>query len=161
MKNKVIELFSLQEKLDLYLNIQGYPYLYIEKNAKNDDLEDKQIEQNLLEDIDALENETVEEKRKRIKRYQRIVKILKERYQFKCQICGQTFQMDNGNWYCEAHHIKSLSNNGSQSAQNVIILCAHHHRMFHYAGDTISMGNQKNGFRIMKIGQEEYDIPFI
>lgn len=63
----------------------------------------------------------------------------------KCQICQYSFIMDNGNEYCEAHHIQYLSENGSQSPENVILLCPNHHRMFHYAHDAVLVGNLVDG----------------
>lgn len=88
----------------------------------------------LISDL-GLENETVEVKRKQIKRYQGIVKKLKTRYKNKCQIksCQFSFVKSNGEDYSEAHHLKPLSEGGGQSEENVVILCANHHRMFHYA----------------------------
>ncbi|MCE5222393.1 MAG: HNH endonuclease [Clostridium sp.] len=101
---------------------------------------DSQIEKDFLDDIDVVENESIEEKIKKIRRYQKIVNILKQKYGYRCQLCGYTFKMDNGNCYCEAHHIKMLSKDGTQNPNNVIILCANHHRMFHYASNIITVG---------------------
>ncbi|QNK41579.1 HNH endonuclease [Caproicibacter fermentans] len=116
--------------------------------------------QDMDEDIDVPENETVEQKNTRVKRYQKLVNQLKRIYGHKCQLCGHSFQMDNGNEYCEAHHIKELSKNGSQDPRNVIIVCSNHHRMFHYARNSIIIGDPINGERVIKIGEEEFKIPF-
>ncbi|HHU71150.1 MAG TPA: hypothetical protein GXZ21_03840 [Clostridiales bacterium] len=83
----------------------------------------------------------------RIKRYQKIVKELKKKYNYECQICGFSFIMDNGEKYCEAHHLKHLSKGGNQDAENVIILCSNHHRQFHYSENKINIGDLIEGKR--------------
>lgn len=88
---------------------------------------------NFIADL-GLENEPIEVKVKLIKRCQKIVKLIKSKYESKCQIesCGFTFVKTNGENYSEAHHLKPLSENGSQDESNVVILCPNHHRMFHF-----------------------------
>ncbi len=120
---------------------------------------DAQTEKEFFEDIDP-SNIPVEDLVKQIKRYQRIVNFLKAKYEYKCQLCGAAFLMDNGKQYCEAHHIKMLSQGGSQSPDNVIILCANHHREFHYARNTIVIGEPVEGKRALSIGSEKYVVAF-
>ena len=105
-------------------------------------------------------NIRIERKVQLVWRDMQIVRKLKEKYGFKCQICGYQFQMDNGQYYCEAHHIIPISENGSQSEENVIILCANHHRMFHYAKNTILVGPLLNKMRTIQIGNEKFDIEY-
>jgi 5-methylcytosine-specific restriction endonuclease McrA len=109
------------------------------------DIEEEQSEfdhrkQEILEDDGDLINEEETVVSKRIKRYQKIVRDLKEKYENKCQIedCGFTFEQKNGNLYSEGHHLVPLSEDGPQSYSNVVILCPNHHRMFHYAKVEIS-----------------------
>ncbi|MER0405891.1 winged helix-turn-helix domain-containing protein [Vibrio vulnificus] len=104
----------------------------------------------LISDL-GLENETVEVKRKQIKRYQGIVKKLKAKYQNKCQIksCQFSFVKSNGEHYSEAHHLKPLSEGGGQHEENVVILCANHHRMLHYAD--VVIGELERDERIIEI----------
>ncbi|WP_050740156.1 HNH endonuclease [Acetobacterium bakii] len=154
MKNLVFKTYEIEEVLNLYVNRNGKSQLW------NDSVENKQIKIDLLEDIDIPEKETKETTNIRIKRYQKIVKILKQKYEYKCQLCGYSFHMDNGNDYCEAHHIKMLSDDGSQSKENVIILCANHHKMFHYARDAISIGKLIDNKRIIKIDNGQFTIQF-
>lgn len=127
------------------------------------DLDEKinlKLGQDLDEDIDVPSNETVEARTSRIKRYQNLVNKLKNIYDYKCQLCNDSFSMDNGKEYCEAHHIKELANGGTQGPENVIIVCPKHHRMFHYAKKSISIGKLIDGKRVLKIGGEEFIIPF-
>lgn len=51
----------------------------------------------------------------------------------RCEYCGnQGFKMGNGKRYLEAHHIIALANQGPDTLENVIALCAGHHREAHY-----------------------------
>lgn len=176
--SKVYKTYELEEELSLYINKNGISYA-LNKNApelsnENNESEfeshielvtdeeniDIQIKRDFLDDIDVPENESIDEQIKKIKRYQKIVKILKQKYNYKCQLCDYTFHMDNGNNYCEAHHIKILSKDGTQNPDNVIILCANHHRIFHYANNNIIVGKLINGKRFIKIGNEEFVVQF-
>ena len=62
-------------------------------------------------------------------------------YEYKCAIC-----------YCdveavlEAHHIDSVSNNGSDSLLNGICLCRNHHKMVH--SDLITLNIEDNTFDV-------------
>jgi hypothetical protein len=68
-------------------------------------------------------------------RYERdadLVRLLKAVRGGKCQICGHTFTMRNGGTYTEAHHLEELANGGLDVSRNMLIVCANHHRQFHY-----------------------------
>ena len=153
-------IYSIDE-LDLYQNIGGK---IIENNKlesiKDEVLEDieidNQIKRDFFEDFEELKNESIEVQLSIIKRYQRIVNQLKEKHGYKCQICGYSFQMDNRKQYCEGHHIKELSKGGSQGPENVIILCANHHRMFHYSANSISSTEIHKGVRVICIEGKNY-----
>lgn len=151
MGNTDIRIFSVDEYLPL-----------VKCNNKTDNLSDGSEEQVLEimlgEDYD--ENISVERRVKLVKRDLQIVRKLKQRYGCRCQICGHRFKMDNGEHYCEAHHIIPVSEKGNQSSENVIILCANHHRMFHYAKNMISVGTLVDGVRTIQIGNDKYDIQF-
>lgn len=155
MENMEYKIFNLEDILELYANVNGM--LELAKKPCEEKI-DKKIELDLLEDLDIPFNEIKTISVERIKRYQKLVNTLKKKYKFKCQICGYSFQMDNGQHYCEAHHIKYLSKNGSQNPDNVIILCPNHHKMFHYASDRISVGKIINGKRKITIDGKTYYI---
>lgn len=80
--------------------------------------------------------EEIERRVRRLKRCYGLVRSLKKRYGYTCQIgsCRFTFRMGNGGWYCEAAHIKPLSGRkrGLDLPDNILILCANHHKMLDY-----------------------------
>lgn len=50
-----------------------------------------------------------------------------------CEYCGVAgFQMSDGRRYIEAHHIINLAKQGPDTMDNVIGLCANHHREAHF-----------------------------
>ena len=121
---------------------------------------DYSLEKDLLEDLQILDNERKEITKDVIIRYQKLVEHIKQTRGRKCQICQYSFIMDNGNEYCEAHHIQYLSENGSQNSDNVVLLCPNHHRMFHYAHDSVLVGDLVDGKRKVLIDNVEYLIDF-
>ena len=51
----------------------------------------------------------------------------------RCEFCGREgFLLANGSQYVEVHHILGLANEGPDTVENVIGLCAEHHREAHY-----------------------------
>jgi len=58
-----------------------------------------------------------------------------------CSNCRNTFLKDDGTRYIEVHHIIPLCFGGEDGIWNLSVLCAHHHRMAHFANakDRISM----------------------
>ena len=59
----------------------------------------------------------------------------KEKYGYNCMYskCENTFTKQNGEPYIEVHHIIPLCQGGEDGIWNLAVLCAHHHRMAHYA----------------------------
>lgn len=159
MANIGIKTYELGEFLEVKV-IKKEKKLSFREVEKEKELELKQLEILMKEDFDksALANISKEKLRTEIIRYQSIINSLKQRYDCKCQICGQTFLMDNGKFYCEAHHIDPISENGSQDPKNVILLCANHHRKFHYAKDRIRIGDPIDGRRAIWIDDVRYDV---
>jgi len=50
-----------------------------------------------------------------------------------CEYCGMRgFEMPDGSFYVEAHHVIALSAQGPDTVDNVIALCPEHHRQAHY-----------------------------
>jgi hypothetical protein len=45
---------------------------------------------------------------------------------------NSSFVKENGRKYSEAHHVIPLSENGSDETDNIMCLCANHHRQMHY-----------------------------
>ncbi|MBB4844200.1 hypothetical protein HNP55_002736 [Paucibacter oligotrophus] len=58
------------------------------------------------------------------------------RAQGHCEHCGaRGFEMVDGTYYLEAHHVIALSAEGPDTVENVIALCPEHHREAHYGKD--------------------------
>lgn len=50
-----------------------------------------------------------------------------------CEYCGVVgFEMADGSYYLEAHHVIALAAEGPDTVENVIALCPGHHREAHY-----------------------------
>lgn len=47
--------------------------------------------------------------------------------------CCNTFQKEDGAPYIEVHHIDPLCDGGEEQIWNLSVVCAHHHRMAHFA----------------------------
>lgn len=130
---------------------------FLDINSKHNDNEYQEREKEFVEDYGELSNETEEILIHKIKRYQKIVKDLKKKYNNRCQIDGYsfTFEKKNGESYSEAHYLHPLSQGGSRKAHNVVILCSNHHRMLHYA--KIDIGKfEENKKKIIINGQVSY-----
>lgn len=69
-----------------------------------------------------------------LKRDYKLVKALKEKYDYQCQICNFTFTTESGSKYCEAAHVEPLSSRkkGVDTAENIVILCPNHHKMLDF-----------------------------
>ena len=50
-----------------------------------------------------------------------------------CQLCRFTFRTKQGHDYAEAHHIIPVSEHSLDNPDNLLVLCANHHRQLHYA----------------------------
>lgn len=153
MSREIINTYQLEQILPKII-------AYKEDNYYDKTNIDYFLEKDLLEDLQILDNERKEITRNVIIRYQKLVERIKQTRGRKCQICQYSFIMDNGNEYCEAHHIQYLSKNGSQSSDNVILLCPNHHRMFHYAHDAVFVDDLVDGKRKVLIENVEHLIDF-
>ncbi|HEF5696037.1 HNH endonuclease [Bacillus cereus] len=130
---------------------------------KNTDLESKV-------NISELENryaEAVPEVKERVSKYIErgtIAQQYKRKTGFKCQICDvlglnpYSFKKTNGEYYVETHHVIPVSGlqAGSLSANNLITVCANHHRQLHY-GNVKLLENTHNKF-IFEIETEKIEV---
>lgn len=68
-------------------------------------------------------------------RHVKWAKLALERYGAFCLVekCRNTFFRDDGTRYIEVHHIVPLCQGGEDGWWNLCVLCAHHHRMAHFA----------------------------
>ena len=80
---------------------------------------------------------------------------VKQANDFKCQICEALglnphgFVKENGEPYVEAHHVTPVSKMqiGSLAADNIMTLCANHHRQLHYG--VVSVEIKEKEFELM------------
>jgi len=70
----------------------------------------------------------------RVLRDTKLARQIKYWYGNKCQICGHSIDLQNGNFYAEAHHIQPLGSphNGLDVAENIICVCPNHHVQLDY-----------------------------
>lgn len=66
------------------------------------------------------------------------VKEAKEKFGEYClyPVCSNTFNKPNNKPYIEVHHIISLCDGGEDAIWNLAVVCAHHHKMAHFAGSS-------------------------
>ncbi len=156
MENTDIKYYKLEDILPICI-FDGEKVVLVDKEADVKECSD------ISDDFDVKPNEKDQKTIEFVKRQQEVVKRVKKHFGYKCQICGETFLMDNGNYYCEAHHLVPLSLNGNQSPDNVIILCAKHHRMFHYAKEAanIKWEDTSSENRNIYIDGKKYSVQFL
>ncbi|MEZ9540002.1 HNH endonuclease [Shewanella sp. 10N.286.51.B8] len=77
----------------------------------------------------------------RVLRDTKLARELKLVHKNSCQICGLQIQLRNGKLYSEAHHIIPLGtpHNGSDTPENIIVLCPNHHAMCDYGAIGLSL----------------------
>src|SRR3990172_1697707 len=84
-----------------------------------------------------------------------------------CQIksCGFTFPKGKGGskgTYCEAHHLQGLADNGRDVPENIVVLCANHHRQFHF--DDTKIIKRERKYLVVELSGKQYkvnvDYPF-
>lgn len=61
--------------------------------------------------------------------------------------CRNTFNKPDGKPYIEVHHIVPMSEGGEDGLWNLAVLCAHHHRMAHFA-DVETCRNLRNSLLV-------------
>lgn len=137
---------SLDQEIDDVINNWGFKRLRkSELNLQDDEPINKQEYERILSDIQtSINKEEIESKRN--KRSRRLVALLKEMYNYQCQICGDDsiiplIQMENGKYYVEVHHIVPIHhhdrfNDESEiildDYKNAIVVCPQHHKVIHY-----------------------------
>jgi predicted restriction endonuclease len=67
------------------------------------------------------------------------VKQAKDVHGYNClhPACQNTFKKPDGVPYIEVHHIIPLFENGEDTLANLAVVCAHHHKMAHFAEGTV------------------------
>lgn len=77
----------------------------------------------------------------RILRDTLVARRVKEKYNYTCQICGETIVLPDGSRYSEAHHIRPLGrpHNGPDVEGNILCLCPNHHAEVDYGVRRLDM----------------------
>ena len=78
--------------------------------------------------------ERVRQETYRILRDTVLARVVKESHHYRCQICRQTFKLDNNISYAEAHHIMPLGtpHNGPDIRGNILCVCPNDHVLLDY-----------------------------
>lgn len=79
---------------------------------------------------------------------------LKTKYKDRCQICNTTYRISRG-FFCDTHHIKSLSAGGIDVSDNILVLCPNHHRLFGRSRIEI-ISRDKSKIKI-KVGEQVFE----
>ena len=63
-----------------------------------------------------------------------LVDELKRLYDYRCQVCGHTIQLERDRFYCQGHHLRPLGggHHGKDDPSNILILCPNHHAEFDF-----------------------------
>jgi len=113
----------------------------------------------LLEDMKNNKKIKKEVRISLIQRNPKLVGKLKELYGNKCQICQFTFEKETGQNYSECHHIIPLGEEGEDTIDNAIIVCANCHRMLHYA-DVVKRNVINDNIREIVINGQQLTITY-
>jgi len=97
----------------------------------------------------------------RIIRDSAIGKRLKRFYQYKCQVCGATIELPNGERYAEVHHLRPIGkpHNGKDGEANTIVVCPQHHAMFDLGA--IAIDPRTLVVKYWDSDAHDYDIPLV
>jgi 5-methylcytosine-specific restriction protein A len=111
-------------------------------NSRDDMLEQEAIELEIkkvntkeellvqIKRLETIETEIVTIKGVSFKRRNWIITLIKKLRNHRCQICDIGILKKSGGFYIEAAHITPKCNGGSESLENIILLCPNHHKEF-------------------------------
>ncbi len=110
-----------------------------------------------LEDFEDVKNKQPMSKTiNYFKRNRKIVTELKKLYNGKCQICQQTFEKEDGTNYCETHHVKALGKNGTDTVDNLVVLCPTCHKKLHFAKEKeFDIKYKEEHYKLMEVEDNE------
>ena len=82
----------------------------------------------------------------RVLRDTALAREVKRWHDYRCQVCGETIELPNGERYAEAHHIRPLGSphNGPDRAENILCLCPNHHVEFDYGIHHLEMAELRS-----------------
>ncbi|MYN10191.1 HNH endonuclease [Pseudoduganella aquatica] len=72
-----------------------------------------------------------------------LAREVKRWHNYKCQVCGESIALPNGEQYAEAHHIQPLGapHDGPDIAANIICVCPNHHVELDYGVRALRIEN--------------------
>lgn len=111
---------------------------------------------NELRDLSPEDPQEVIIKGKTYKRDNKTIAQLKHLKEYKCQICNTYIIKKNKTHYIEAAHILGKRHKGSETPDNILILCPNHHKEFDL-GDKEIIKHTKDNF-IFRLNGKEYKI---
>jgi putative restriction endonuclease len=152
----------------VYKLITGKDFLLAEKENMDENEQDellpiisKQEREDIIRElinITPQSPEVVTFKGKQYKRDNKTIAQLKFLRGFKCQICSTGILTRKKTLYVEAAHIKAKHHSGSETLDNILILCPNHHKEFDI-GEKKIIEHTKEIFRF-ELNEKSYDINF-
>jgi len=73
----------------------------------------------------------------------------------RCQVCGGNSKLERG-FFCDTHHVRPLKAGGTDTSDNILVLCPNHHRVFDRSEVEVVMRNRSR--MIAKASGQTYDI---
>lgn len=101
------------------------------------------------------EPETVFINQRLYKRDNKVIAQIKFIRNFSCQICGYSVPKYGGGKYIEAAHITPKHQKGSESPENIILLCPNHHKEFDF-GNPLILSRDHNHVKFQLNGNEHH-----
>lgn len=153
----------------LETGVRNWPFYFTPSLKANEEWTDEDIQEDLteedtsvkLKDMSSMPAQFIQRVTRIRKRNKQLVKNLKDLYEGKCQLTGEsfTFRKTDGTLYSEVHHLIPLGEAGSDSYANAIVVSPLIHRMLHYAQvSAINLADIKDDKLIIQINGNDYTI---
>lgn len=129
-RKKLATLYKAMTGSDLYIDQASKDVGEQEELSKIVARQDKEQVIRELKAIKPESPEIITVKGKKYNRDNKTIAQLKFVRDYKCQICGSYILKKDGSFYVEAAHILRKSHRGSETPENILILCPNHHKEF-------------------------------
>ena len=117
-----------EENVELILSKNEIEQIELEKYIKQTKTREQIIKE--LETSRQKDNELITINRIQYKRDNYTIALIKELRGHKCQICNKYILKEDGTKYIEAAHITPKSDKGTETLDNILILCPNCHKEF-------------------------------